>query len=288
MGVYLNPGAEKFLMDRKMPIYVDKSMIIHELNGTVLTGMRYLCVSRPRRFGKTMAVDMISAYYDKTQTAEELFQGLRIISDKDFQKYCNRFDVIKINMQEFLSESKSMAAALDLLKRSILWELLKEYPDTDYFDSSNLTRSMNDLFTQRGLQFVILIDEWDCVFREYPRDEEGQKIYLDFLRDWLKDKAYVALAYYSARQYYNLIREFPAGKGFADLLFLPRVSHPEVPAMVVELKWDQSADTAVSQIIERQYPNGLTDYQGTILLVGISYDRKTRKHACKIVSVSKE
>ena len=92
----------------------------------------------------------------------------------------------------------------------------------------------------------------------------------------------ISLAYYTARNKYTLIRELPAGKGFADLVFLPRKNFQDMPAMVVELKWNYSAKTAIKQIREKNYPEVLKDYGGNILLVGITYNKKTRKHNCRI------
>ncbi|MBR1743901.1 MAG: PD-(D/E)XK nuclease domain-containing protein, partial [Lachnospiraceae bacterium] len=91
----------------------------------------------------------------------------------------------------------------------------------------------------------------------------------------------ISLAYYSARRKYEMYRELPAGKGFADLVFVPRRNVTE-PAMVVELKVDKTAQTAIDQIRERRYPEGLKGYEGEILLVGINYDKKEKKHSCVI------
>ena len=92
----------------------------------------------------------------------------------------------------------------------------------------------------------------------------------------------VSLAYYSAREYYTVIRELPTGKGFADLVFVPRPKYADKPAMVVELKWNQSAETAIRQIKEKQYCQSLEAYRDRILLVGISYDKDSRSHKCRI------
>ena len=92
----------------------------------------------------------------------------------------------------------------------------------------------------------------------------------------------ISLAYYSARRYYNIIREMPAGKGFADLVFLPRKNHMDKPAMIVELKWDKSADSAIKQIEDRQYTEILKDYKDNALLIGINYDKNSKRHACTI------
>ena len=92
----------------------------------------------------------------------------------------------------------------------------------------------------------------------------------------------IQLAYYSARQYYIIRREMQAGKGFADLVFIPRKNYINTPAMVVELKWDKSAKGAIRQIEDKQYPEVVKDYLGTILLVGINYDKNSKRHDCEI------
>lgn len=100
-----------------------------------------------------------------------------------------------LNMQEFLSQSKNMDEMTGLIQKSVLWELLAEYPDFRYFDSSNLARTMQDIYAYTSRPFVLIIDEWDCIFREYKTDKQAQERYLDFLRNLIKDKAYIHLAY---------------------------------------------------------------------------------------------
>ena len=100
-----------------------------------------------------------------------------------------------LNMQEFLSQTSSMDEMLRLVKKSVLWDLFFEYPDINYFDKENFSRAMQDVYQQTKCPFVIIIDEWDCIFREYKSDKEAQEQYLDFLRDFLKDKSYIHLAY---------------------------------------------------------------------------------------------
>ena len=92
----------------------------------------------------------------------------------------------------------------------------------------------------------------------------------------------LSLAFYSARRFYNIVRELPTGKGFADLTFLPRPQHAEKPALVIELKWDKTADTAIRQIKEKGYAGSLAGFAGKVLLVGVSYDKKTRRHEAVI------
>ncbi|MDE6675853.1 MAG: ATP-binding protein, partial [Acetatifactor sp.] len=99
----------------------------------------------------------------------------------------------------------------------------------------------------------------------------------------------IGLAYYSARKDYKLIRELPTGRGYADVVFLPQ-PFSKKPALVVELKYDKSADTALQQIKDRRYTQALEDYSGEILLVGINYDRddKNKSHSCVIEKLNKE
>ena len=195
MGVYLNPGNEKFAKAVQSEIYVDKTGLIEYTNQVLNTVQRYVCVSRPRRFGKSMTADMLTAYYGKECDSRELFSGLKISQNAVFAQHLNQYPTIFLNMQEFLSRSKEIGQVIDRVRRMLLRELKNSYPDVDYFDDTDLVESMQDIYAATKQSFVIIIDEWDCVFREYQQDKKAQEEYLDFLRDFLKDKVYVALAY---------------------------------------------------------------------------------------------
>ena len=528
MGSYLNPGGGMFKACLRSKIYVDKSGLIAKTNEVLGTEQRFVCVSRPRRFGKSMAANMLAAYYGRGEDSAELFSALRIHTDKSFREHLNQYDVIRINMQEFLSAAPDMDEMLKLLQKRILRELKMQYPD--YIDSDYLVFAMQDVFAYTRHPFVILIDEWDCIFREFKQNMEAQKKYLDFLRVWLKDQEYVALAYmtgilpikkygshsalnmfteysmtnpremaeffgfteeevhalcatykrnfeeaqawydgyelvamdgenpkiysmyspksvvdamlsgifdnywnqtetfealqwyidlnfdglrddvlqmmagkkipvntgsftndmttfrteddvltllihlgylgyeeqnkyvfipnaevqseyasavtvsqwgdiskalknsadllqavwekqetqvaegirlahfetsqlqyndenalsytislalYAARNFYTVYRELPGGKGFADLVFVPRKRYQDKPALVVELKWDKTAEGALAQIKDKEYCRSLEEYQGNLLLVGINYNKKTKEHVCRIEEYQK-
>lgn len=194
MGSYLNPNPKSFQESLNSKIYIDKTMLIASTNELLNTKQKFVCVSRPRRFGKSMAADMLSAYYGRSDTAG-LFENLQIANTDSYRKHLNHYDVIKINMQEFLSATCSVDEMLGMLKRYILFDLFEEYENIRYRDENNLIQVMKDIFVKTDRPFVILIDEWDCMFREYTHDTQAQKKYLDFLRAWLKDQDYVALAY---------------------------------------------------------------------------------------------
>lgn len=520
MGIYLNPGSDMFQQSLNSMIFVDKSDIIAELNKIINTNEKYICISRPRRFGKSMTMNMVSAYYDRT-VKNDCFEGLKIAQNSDFDKHRGQYDVLHLNMQSALSRTKNMSELLAWVRKNVLWDLLTEYAGLRFFDDTDMIRTMQDVYMHTKRKFVILIDEWDCIFREEKNHLQEQKMYLDFLRDWLKDNpcialtymtgilpikkygthsalnmfreismmnpveyagftgftesevkelcqkyqmdfeetkkwydgytfpmcrsiynprsivsamqsrffdsywnqtetfdalriyidmnfdglrdavitlmagnrlhidvrsftndmvtfntyedilsllvhlgylAYdvekqevfipnkevmqefvtatsvsrwheivnsvkksrqllqatydrdeeavaagveaahfetshlqyndenalsyvVSLAYYAAREYYTMVREMPTGKGFADMVFLPRKKYADRPAMIVELKWDKGANTAIKQIKAKQYVEALQDYHGQILLVGISYDKKSRKHECRIEKI---
>ena len=195
MGIYLNPGNGRFLQAVNSRIYVDKSPLIAFTNERIGTEQKNICVSRPRRFGKSINLAMLAAYYSKGCDSRDLFSGLSIAASKSYSKHLNQYNVIYINMQDFLSGSKNINDMLMLLKRFILKEFKKVYADIEWDLSINLSFSFDEFYAESGIPFVILIDEWDCVMREHMNDKESQRVYLDFLRNWLKDKEYVALAY---------------------------------------------------------------------------------------------
>ena len=95
----------------------------------------------------------------------------------------------------------------------------------------------------------------------------------------------ISIAYYSARRYYSIYRELPSGKGVADLVYLPRIQYPEKPAIIIELKWDKTATGAIRQIKDKNYIKGLKNYSGTVLLVGINYNKSDKHHECLIETI---
>lgn len=118
MGSYLNPGCKGFEESLNSAIYVDKTGLIEKVNAVVDTRQKYICVSRPRRFGKSMATDMLAAYYDQSVNTARLFDTLQIAKAETYQKYRNQYDVLKVNMQEFLSMTHSMDEMLAVFKNA--------------------------------------------------------------------------------------------------------------------------------------------------------------------------
>lgn len=175
--------------------YTKDTLNYRNCNKIINTQQRYICISRPRRFGKSVTANMLAAYYSRGCDSDEMFAPFEVSGIDSFHQHLNRYNVISLNMQEFLSQTHDMSGMLDLLKKSVLWDLLEAYPDYRYFDSTNLTRTMQDIYNNVKIPYVVIIDEWDCIFREFTSGTESQKLYLDFLRDLLKDKEYIALCY---------------------------------------------------------------------------------------------
>ena len=489
MGVYLNPGNDNFKMVCRSEIYVDKTELIHQTNKMLNTQQRYICISRPRRFGKSMAAYMLAAYYGKDCDSSELFAPYKIAKAEDYRKHLNQYNVILLNIQNFLSITEySVDAMISYLHEEVIEELREMFPGKVSDLVKNLGVALDKLYSKTKEGFIFIIDEWDCILRDKQYSADDQKKYLDFLRNLLKDKVYVSLAYmtgilpikkygthsalnmfaeysmtepfeyaefigftesevknlcdkyhadydmmkswydglknsivkmlageqviinperfqndmttftskddvltllvhlgylafdreksavfipnaeirgefhnaimgehwkdviealeqsdrilratwneesetvadildivhsentsiltyndenslscvislayYNAMKEYTKIRELPTGcktsggrlfctdrsgteTGFADIVYIPK-KHSDKPAMVVELKYDKSAEGAIAQMKEKKYVESLKEYRGNLLLAGINYDKESKKHTCVI------
>ena len=521
MGILLNPDNIDFYNAvNYSELYVDKTELIKYTNKVLFGEQKYICVSRPRPFGKSMAANMLTAYYSRGCDSREMFSKYKIARADSFEKHLNKYNVIHINMVKYLDEAKDIKEMLKFLEEDIIDEITEEFPDAKLPRRVTLINVLDKIFAQFKISFVFIIDEWDCILRDTKNDSEAQKTYLNFLCNLFKGQSYVALAYmtgilpikkygkhsainvfyeysmtdakpiseftgftenevkflckkynkpfeqmkrwydgycldgisiynpksvvesilrdnfgnywtktetyealkvyiqtnfdglrdkvvkliagekvainpdkfqndmttfnsaddvltllvhlgyltyndnmawvpnsevaqefinsiedggweevmrsvrvsdellkdtlacdeekvaelieqshqdntsilkyndenslscvlslayYSARKSYVIERELPAGKGFADLVFKPR-SNNSNPAMIVELKYDSSAESAIEQIKEKQYTDCLKDYSGDVLLVGINYDKESKKHSCKIERAKK-
>lgn len=532
VGIYLNPGNEQFKVSVNSELYVDKTELIKYTNSRIGKDRPLICSSRPRRFGKTMAVTMLSAYYSKGCHSDELFAGLKISQNEFYKLHLNQHNVIFLDIQwmygNALEEMKrnSSVKIVSYIQEQVIAELRKEYPECVQCTDISLPSVLAKVNVMTKEQFIIIIDEWDCLFREDKNNEELQKEYINLLRGlfkgtpsgaflklayitgilpikkygtqsalnnfrehtmvsprqmaqyvgftetevkamckeydmpfremqrwydgyffertghvyspnsvieaidsrefgnyWSGTETYeslmmyiamdfdglrqlivdmlgglrihvdvesfqnditsfnsaddvitllihmgylaydnktkevfipneevrsvflrairndgwdevvkavnasdallkatlamderavekmiqevhmqntsslvynneislssvIALAYYSACRDYVLIREMPAGNGFSDMVFLPKRTSLK-PALILELKWDKTAEGAISQIKNKGYLSSLSEYKGNILLVGINYEKKSKKHQCRIEKFEK-
>ena len=524
MGKYINIGNVDFVSVRKDE-YVDKSMLISYVNSVLGTQRKFLCVTRARRFGKSIAAKMLCAYYDNSCDSHSLFSDLQIAKNPTYIEHLNQYPVIYLDISAFTSELKS--CDLQIVRKindALSKELVKTYPNAPIDPADSLSAQLLTIVEYTQKQFFFIIDEWDAICREMD-NEEVMRQYVDWLRSmfktsftdrifvgvymtgilpikqyntesalnnfeefsminpgplagyfgftneevlalckkydmdeslikqwydgyqlgdvneiynpfavmravqrhsiesyWIATTTYeslkryismnyeglrdavvsllvgnaervdvlrftndihivgnrdavlallihlgylsydpesrtcripnqevhqefertiqetgwnviadtlrrseqllqdtlsgnaeevarniemvhqgatsilqyndenalacvVSLAYLSARQYYDFVRELPAGKGFADIVFVP-YRHVSKPAIVIELKYNQSAKGAIAQIKEKQYIEALRNYVGDIVLVGINYDKRTKKHTCLIERIS--
>lgn len=425
MGRFLNPDNGAFQTTLKSEIYVDKSELIAYTNKVIGTEQAFICNSRPRRFGKSITANMLSAYYSKGCDSEEMFKSLKISQMGSFKQYLNQYDVIHFDVQWCMMDAGSVDDTVDYINEGILEELTKKYKDIIPASAKTAYGAMSYINAATGNKFIVIIDEWDILIRDEANNQKVQEKYINFLRGMFKgvepakyialayltgilpikklktailamlsgdevriktttfqndmvtfrnkddvltllvhlgylafnqkkQVAYIpneeirrefmdaveddkwseliqfereseqlldatldldsemvakhidrihmeytsviqynnenslssvlAIAYLSAMNYYfKPIRELPTGRGFADFVFVPKPEYRgDYPALVVELKWNKNVHTAIQQIRDKNYPQSLLAYTGNILLVGISYDKESKVHECRI------
>lgn len=523
MGQFVNPDSSAFKSAYKDRIYVDKSGLMNFTNEILGTPSGFICNSRPRRFGKSMTANMLTAYYSKGADSKELFSPLKISSSSDWEKHLNKYDVIHLDIQWCINPAGGVEKVISYIEREVIGELKEYFPECVRDDDKSLPAVLARINRETKNQFVVIIDEWDVLIRDDANNHKIQEEYISFLRGLFKGSEptkYIALAYltgilpiirektqsalnnfteytildagpfaeyigfteeevkalslkynvdykevkrwydgylvdglnvYNPRAvvsvmlsgkfksywsstssykavvplinmnydglkedileviaggevgvnttefqndvvsfaskddvitylihlgylgynetkrtafipneeirlemnsavkkktwaerialleeserildatinmngnavaegiekvhekyvsavkyndenslssvlvvaylgaidcYYNPIREFPSGKGFVDFVYIPRKENlAEYPALVVELKWNKDSESAIDQIRDKKYPDSIKEYTDDILLVGINYDKKTKKHECRI------
>ena len=161
MGIYVNPGNENFRMVVGSKIYVDKTGLIEYTNDVIGTEQRWVCVSRPRRFGKSIAAEMIAAYYGKGCDSGRLFQPYVVARVESYEKYLNQYDVIHLDITNFRRIGDDFEDMLRRLNKEVIGELQDAYPGILKADEDNLPHALACLNESAKAEFVIIIDEWD-------------------------------------------------------------------------------------------------------------------------------
>lgn len=198
MGRFVNPDSSAFQVALNSRIYVDKTGLIEYTNSVLDTTNAYICNSRPRRFGKSYAANMLAAYYSKGTDSEQMFSGLRISKDADFKKHLNKYDVIHIDIQWFLANCDDADKVVSFITKSVLDELRGIYPDALSQEVVTLPDALSRVKERTGQKFVVIIDEWDVIIRDGAIIENVQDEYLNFLRGMFKGvepTKYIQLAY---------------------------------------------------------------------------------------------
>ncbi|MDO5132842.1 MAG: AAA family ATPase [Eubacteriales bacterium] len=200
MGTYLNPGNSGFARIANSE-YVDKTGMIGLLNTAIGTTKNLACISRPRRFGKTYAAQMLCAYYDATCDSHGLFEKYRISEDPTYEEHLNKYHVIDLDITSFISESKKEGLSLQEIPMRISDALRREVEEIlpEAAGRKSLNETLIELVNKTGRKIVFVLDEWDSIIRESGTDEEAQRRYLNLLRGWFKNNNFtpkaVAAAY---------------------------------------------------------------------------------------------
>ncbi len=171
---------------------MDKSLLIREINEKISTKEKWICVSRARRFGKTMALEMLAAYYTKGIHTQTLFDELAIAKNADFFRHLNTHNVICINFSEYFNRAISVKEGIQRLSKLLIQDLKKAYPGV-LEDETDLVLSLDMICQIKDEKFIFLIDEWDAVFRERRGKAEEQEEFLNYLRSLIKDRTKVEL-----------------------------------------------------------------------------------------------
>lgn len=198
MGMFVNPGNGAFQVAVNSEIYVDKTELIRYTNRVIHTLQGYICNSRPRRFGKSITADMLTAYYSRGCSSESLFSDLKIANDPDFKKHLNQYDVIHMDMQWFMEHAGSVDRTVSYASKCILKELRQYYPQQVSDAVNSVSEALFQINSRTGNTFVVIIDEWDVLIRDESSNASLQQEYISFLRGLFKETGptqYIALAY---------------------------------------------------------------------------------------------
>ena len=186
MGRFVNPDNSAFQAALNSRIYVDKTGLIVCMNGVLDSTDAYICNSRPRRFGKSYAANMLAAYYSKGAESEKMFSDLEIGQSEDFKKHLNKYDVIHIDVQWFLINCKDADNVVPYITKVVLDELREVYPEILRQEVVSLPDALSLVKDKTGQKFIIIIDEWDVLIRDESANKKVQDEYIRFLRGMFK------------------------------------------------------------------------------------------------------
>ena len=197
MGMFLNSSVpyEGYKEVRIDQFFVDKSKLIDELIPALGKRNRYFCITRPRRFGKTVMANMVGAFFGKAQDAAELFAGLAVSKSKEYTSHLYKHDVIYIDFSRVPRDCKSYSQYIKRIQDGMNQDLIEAYPNLQIDISDSVWDILQEVFEETRNKFIFVIDEWDAVFHMPFISSEEQKDYLLFLKNLLKDQVYVELAY---------------------------------------------------------------------------------------------
>ena len=185
MGKFLKKGNDGFRAVRNGE-FVDKSRLVEIVNATLNTERQFTCVSRARRFGKSIGAEMLYAYYDQWCASEDLFTDLRAYQSPSFKTHFRRYPVLYVDMTDFITRYKS-DEIVDYIQSDIIEELKEIFPDAPFKDGCNLAEALHTVVSQpQQEKFIMIVDEWDAILRERPEGSESSRQYVNLLRGLFK------------------------------------------------------------------------------------------------------
>lgn len=198
MGVYLNsPTAYTLYKSEAAKTYfVDKTRILGELFPLIETGNHYICITRPRRFGKTVMANLIVSFFSKGCDSSDVFAQLSVSKNIAYRQHINKYNVIHISFNEVPKRCGNYEQYIDRIESRLIRDLKLSYPDAEINENDAVWDILTDIYTKNdNPRFIFVLDEWDYIFHRSFVTEEDKSAYIEFLSSLLKDKPYVALAY---------------------------------------------------------------------------------------------
>ena len=198
MGIYLNSLSAHTLYRNEMrkPYFVDKTAMLEELFPLIREGSNYICVTRPRRFGKTVIANMISSFFGKGADSHEIFDRLSIADAKEYREYLNQWNVIHISFNEMPDPCENYSQYIQRIRKRLVRDLETVYGQSRMDENDAVWDILSEIYeTTGGEKFIFVLDEWDYIFHQDFAGEKDKKAFLLFLRNLLKDKPYISLVY---------------------------------------------------------------------------------------------
>lgn len=219
MGTYLNSITPYTLYKSESlsPYFVDKTLMLRELFPYVSAGNRHICITRPRRFGKTIMANMISSFFQKASDSSDVFDSLAISQVDDYRRYKNQYNVIRIDFSKMPRNCDLYTQYIERIEALLIEDVKDAFPQVKINEADAVGDILESVFVQCGEKFIFVLDEWDFIFHRDFINEIDKEKYVAFLSNLLKDRPYVVLSYmtgilpiakYSSGSELNMFAEF--------------------------------------------------------------------------------
>ncbi len=204
MGYYLNNQTAYDLYGSEVSseYFVDKSLFLRDLFPLLKAGNKHICITRPRRFGKSVMATMVGAFFGKGACSSSVFDSLKIAkkpendeNEYDYRKFMNQYNLIYINFIDTADNAHSYDEFISSVKEVLQEDLREGFADVRFRKNGTVTQDLTAVFEQKGEKFILVLDEWDCIFHKTYTTDDDRRSFISWLAALTKDKAYVALSY---------------------------------------------------------------------------------------------